>query len=208
MPAFSLAVDVGTFTLNGLAVITSRGRKLAVGAGELLVYSQSVVLQRGKSVPAAVGAFVLAGQDVALERRQNVARGAFTFSGKAVNFIAPGAVTYATIVNGIVTSIDSGALLPSTDTTIYFDLTGVSPLPEIGYYFSEVCQTFSATPPAVPPGDIAPPFVPGGEPPVITDPGGNGPDGPDEPGPVPLAFTIPVLIPFHAVGPLTGVPHP
>lgn len=170
---------------------------LGVDLGALTFFSQSIVFQRGKSLPLAVGAFVLGGQAVLLPRAQNVARGTFAVAGRAVQFIAPGSVTYATIVNGLVTAIDAGALPPSTNDTLYFDLTWYF-APDIGWYFSEVCQSFSATVPPVAAGDIAPPFTPGGTPPDIPDDERGGDLPPDEAGPPIYATTIPMLLPFHA----------
>jgi len=104
--------------------------------------------------------------------------------------------TYATVVDGRVIDIGYGPIPDSTTDTLYVDLTGYT-APVAGDYWSEVCQTFSETEPVVPPGDIVPPWT---KPRNGTD-GKDGVDGGDGgDGEVPLAFTMPVLIPFHTDG--------
>ena len=176
--------------------------QVVVDLGSFRVYSQTTVLQKGKSLTIGAGSLTLTGAGVELLWSQIVGRGAYLLGGQDVQFIAPGAVTYGTIVDGVLVAISTGGLPPSTDAILYFNLAGYSPLPTVGDYFSEICQEFTALPPAVPPGAIAPPFTPGGLPPVIENGGGN-PGDVEEPGPVPLAFLIPVLIAFNATGPIT-----
>lgn len=109
-------------------------------------------------------------------------------------------VMYAEIVDGRVVAVLFGVLPESTDETLYVDVSGVAPTPEVDDYFSDVCQTFSPVPPVIPAGDAAPPFTPGSPPP---DPG-----GPDYPNPeldpeddLPIfAPTAPVWISFQADG--------
>ena len=103
-------------------------------------------------------------------------------------------VTYAEIVDGRVTYVGTGPLPSSTDSIIYFDLTGYTS-PSIGDYFSEICQEFTSSPPTVPPGEIVPPWT---KPRDGTDgkDGTNGLDG--GVGPFPPATTMPVIIPFQA----------
>jgi len=104
--------------------------------------------------------------------------------------------TYAVVQDGRVVSIGYGPIPEPTETILYIDLTGLS-TPSVGDYWLEVCQTFQDTPPVVPPGDIVPPWT---KPRDGTDgnPGDDGAPGGD--GEVPLAFTMPVLIPFHTDG--------
>lgn len=105
-------------------------------------------------------------------------------------------VTYAEIVDGRVTYVGTGPLPSSTDSIIYFDLTGYTS-PSIGDYFSEICQEFTSSPPTVPPGEIVPPWTKPRD-------GTNGKDGTNGldggVGPFPPASVVPTLIAFHADG--------
>jgi hypothetical protein len=143
---------------------------LTVAVGAFVLYSQTTVLRIGKALPIGAGAFATSGQAVALTWRQRASGGVFTLNGQAVNFIAPGSVSYATIVDGRVTAVSAGSLPASTLTTYYHVLLGGDPVPAVGDYFSDVCGTFSATAPVIPAGDIAPPYTPGGTPPDPDDP--------------------------------------
>lgn len=110
-------------------------------------------------------------------------------------------VTYAEIIDGVVVGVHTGPLPESTSVVLFIDLTDYGTPPAVGWYWTEVCQQFSETPPVVPPGDIVPPWT---RPRDGTD-GQDGTDGlPGGPGPIPLAFTMPVLVPFHAHG-VTGL---
>ncbi len=82
------------------------------------------------------------------------------------------AVDYATIVAGRVTAVTLAAVsLPASDaTTLYHNLAGYDPYPEVADYFEEQCQTFSTAPPVIPIGEIAPPYPPGSEQPNPSDP--------------------------------------
>lgn len=124
--------------------------------------------------------------------------GSFVLTGKAAGLRAPGGVSWAEIVGGVVVAVSSGSAVPTSDsTTIYSNLSGVSPTPSVGWYFSEICQTYSAAAPTIPPGDVAPPYPPGGTPPTPGDP--TYPTGPgDDGGTAPPAFLVPSLIAFHA----------
>jgi hypothetical protein len=112
------------------------------------------------------------------------------------------AVMYATVDDGVVTAITYGLLPASTAELLYVDLSGYLPpdYPAVGWYFQQVCRTFSPNPPVIPAGDIAPPYTPGLPPPTPGDP--NFP--PSELPPVddrpPLANTTPVWVSFHADG--------
>lgn len=107
-------------------------------------------------------------------------------------------VMYATVEDGVVTAVTFGNLPSSTETIYYVDLSSYATQPAVGWYFSDVCQTFSALPPVIPAGDLAPPFTPGSPPPVPGDPDYPNPEIPTEDDPVPLASTAPVWISFHA----------
>lgn len=109
------------------------------------------------------------------------------------------AVMYATIVDGVVTAVGYGTRPVSDADTYYADLTEETVLPEIDWSFNDVCQTFSATPPTIPPGDIAPPYTPGSPPPVPGTPE-YPPNDLDDEDPVPLASTAPTLIVFRGDG--------
>ncbi len=107
---------------------------------------------------------------------------------------------YATIEASIVTAITFGLLPSSDDVTYYVNIAGIDPEPLVAWYFNDDCQTFSATPPVIPAGEISPPYTPGGTPPVPGDPGypPTELDPTDDPGP--LASTSPFWISFHADG--------
>lgn len=109
------------------------------------------------------------------------------------------AVSYAVVVDGRVVSVASGPLPDSTTTTSYIDLTGIT-TPAVGDYFSEICNTFSASEPTIPPGEVVPPYTNITYNTTITII--NNYDDDDEAGPTPIAFTVPQLIVFHASGPL------
>lgn len=108
-----------------------------------------------------------------------------------------GSVDYAEVIDGRVVGIYTGPLPVSTSEVLFIDLTEYAITPGVDWYWSEICQTFSETEPTVPPGDIVPPWSKPKD-------GTNGKDGTDGAeggeGPIPLAFTMPVLIPFHADG--------
>ena len=106
-------------------------------------------------------------------------------------------VMYATIEAGRVTAVNFGPLPSSTDTVLYFDLTGYA-IPAVDDYFSDVCQTFSSLPPVIPAGDLAPPYTPGGTPPDPDGPDYPVPELPPEDDPEPLASTAPTFLSFHA----------
>lgn len=78
---------------------------------------------------------------------------------------------YVAIVNGRVTDVVLGAsaIPPSSAGVLYWDVTGLSPQPQVDWYFAEPCNVFSALPPVIPPGDLAPPYPPGEEPPDRDD---------------------------------------
>lgn len=109
-------------------------------------------------------------------------------------------VMYATIEGGVVTAVNFGPLPTSTDDILYHNLTLYETFPEVGWYFSDICQTFSAFPPTIPAGDIAPPYTPGGTPPVPGDPNYPESELPPTDDPAPLANTAPVYLSFHADG--------
>lgn len=103
---------------------------------------------------------------------------------------------YATIVNGVVTAITLGAssIPASTSTTLYIDITTYSPQPAVGYFYDELCDVFTPTPPTIPPGSIAPPVPPGGTyPPGAVLPPAVTPT-------IPPPDTMPVHVHFHADG--------
>lgn len=104
---------------------------------------------------------------------------------------------YATIVDGVVTDVDLAAssIPASTSTTLYWDITGLSPQPAVGWFFREPCNEFTESPLVIPPGEVAPPFTPGTTPPDPTDP--STPTV-DEPGPVREALLSYHLTAFHA----------
>jgi hypothetical protein len=111
-------------------------------------------------------------------------------------------IDYATIENGRVTAVTFGAstLPESTTTILYWDVTDLDPQPAVTWFFSEPCNEFSATPPRIPPGEVAPPFQPGGDPPDPDDP--LTPEV-EEPGPPRIAELAYHLTAFHASGPDT-----
>jgi hypothetical protein len=111
-------------------------------------------------------------------------------------------IDYATIENGRVTAVTFGAstLPESTTTVLYWDVTDLDPQPAVTWFFTEPCNEFSATPPRIPPGEVAPPFQPGGDPPDPDDP--LTPEV-EEPGPPRIAELAYHLTAFHASGPDT-----
>jgi hypothetical protein len=118
--------------------------------------------------------------------------GAFTGTG---SFGISG-FDYATVVNGVVTAITLGAssIPANTATTLYVDITSYSPQPQVGWFYDELCDVFTPSPPTIPPGSIAPPVPPGGTyPPGTVLP-------PSIPPIVPPPDTIPVHVHFHANG--------
>ncbi len=148
------------------------------------------------TITADSGTFALTGVSVRL--LTGPLAGRFQLRGQSVAFQAPGSRPYVTVVGGIVIEVTEGFIPSSTLTTLYYDITGVSPVPEVGWYFSEICQEFSATPPIVPPGDIAPPYPPGQLPPDPDDP--NFPT-PEDPGEDLRSHVLPTLITWAADGP-------
>jgi hypothetical protein len=109
-------------------------------------------------------------------------------------------IDYATIENGRVTAVTFGAstLPESTTTVLYWDVTDLDPQPIVGWFFVEPCNELSATPPRVPPGEIAPPFQPGGDPEPAPE---DDYDVDPEPGPPRIAELAYHLTSFHASGP-------
>jgi len=75
-------------------------------------------------------------------------------------------VTYAVVVGGIVQSVETGPLPPNSGSQYNHVIGDDDVVPDVGWYFNDVCGTFSEDPPTIAPGDIAPPYVPGTNPPV------------------------------------------
>jgi len=107
---------------------------------------------------------------------------------------------YATIEASIITAITFGVPPANTSAIYYVNLSHIVPAPLTGWYFNDDCQTFSATAPVIPAGEIAPPYTPGGTPPVVGGPTYPNPELPPEDDPAPLANTAPFWISFHADG--------
>lgn len=124
--------------------------------------------------------------------------GRFALSGSPLDLGS--AVMFATIENGVVTAIAYGALPESDDDTLYLDLSRYEPPPLVGWYFSDVCQTFSETPPVIPAGDVAPPFTPGGLPPIPGTPEFPVPEVPEIDDQPALATLTQSFLSFHADG--------
>lgn len=124
--------------------------------------------------------------------------GRFALSGSRLDLGS--AVMFATIENGVVTAIAYGALPESDDDTLYLDLSRYEPPPLVGWYFSDVCQTFSETPPVIPAGDVAPPFTPGGLPPIPGTPEFPAPEVPEIDDRPALATLTQSFLSFHADG--------
>jgi len=145
----------------------------------------------GGSVVVGIPALASAG------KRGALGTGAITIPDLAAGNNPP--ISYAVIVAGRVVSIGYGPQPDSTTSTLYFSLVGVSPTPAAGWYYSDVCSTFSEAAPTVPAGDIVPPFTGGGGP---ADDGGGGVDGgggpPDEEDPDIRSHVLPDLITWAA----------
>jgi len=130
--------------------------------------------------------------------RVRLLSGRVALNGAALDLGA--SVMFATITNNVVTAVAFGTLPANTGSMLYVDLSPYAVLPLIDWYFSDVCQTFSATAPVIPAGDIAPPYSPGTPPPIPGSPEYPLPEVPESDNPTPLAILGQAFLSFHADG--------
>jgi len=180
-PVVAGAGSMNSVTRTGSAAVAA-ARPVIVGTGTRSSAASGAV---------AVPVFALAGTG----RRSLVGSGAVMIPKLAAGDRSP--LQYAVIVLGRVVSITNGPLPDSTSSTLYFSLVGISPVPAIGDYFSEICGTFDSAPPTLDSGDIAPPYPPLTSI-IATTVSTVTTTTTTTTGPAPLAWVVPTLIPFHA----------
>ena len=84
---YTLAANVGAFTLTGQDANPEYGRRLSGDLGAFTLSGQNATLSKGRRLTGAVGTFTLSGQAANLEygRRLGSDVGTFTLSGQAAN---------------------------------------------------------------------------------------------------------------------------
>jgi hypothetical protein len=121
---------------------------------------------------------------------------AWLFTAEFGTFVDGTSGTYATVVNGVVTATATGIKPSNTPTTVYVSIPAGDPTPSVGDYYSDICGTFSASVPTIPPGQIAPPYTPGTTPPTPGTPGYPVEDVPTNNTNTPSAPVVPSIITF------------